>query len=227
MKAIKNAKIGVKAGRLTLIDIKYELGGNNKMRTIFYCVCDCGTILPPMQPSSFGNKTSCGCKNKERLHHKAHTKVWRAWQGMKKRCYNINDPKYRIYGAAGRFVCDGLNEFKHFLNILGEPPSKSHSLDRENNNGNYTCGVCKMCLENKHPINVRWATPIQQSNNISTNVIVEYCGTKMTLSNASKLAGLPYKSVFNRIRYCGWDELDALTIPLGKPHSYKKIKHNL
>lgn len=213
MKSIKNIKIGDKAGKLTLIDIKYVIGGNNRERKLLYCICDCGTKLKPIRPSDFGNKTSCGCKDKERLHYKAHTKIWRAWQGMKKRCYNVNDPKYSIYGAIGRFVCDGLKKSKHFFKILGEPPTKAHSLDREDNNGSYTCGICEDCIKNNYPLNVRWATASQQSNNVKTNVIVTYKGKEMTLVNASREAKLPYKTVHHRIAL-GWGIEDALNTPL-------------
>ena len=221
MKTIKNAKIGGKAGRLTLIDIKHELGGNNRIRILFYCLCDCGVELPPIQPSAFGNKTSCGCKDKERLHHKAHTKIWRSWQGMKRRCYNVNNPKYPIYGGAGRFVCGGLMESKHFFNILGEPPTKKHSLDRKDNNGNYTCGECDDCIKNEYPLNVRWATSLEQSRNVSTNFIINYNGIDMCLSAAAEIAKVPYKSVHARIKR-GWSINDALSVPIKTQYKTKK-----
>lgn len=221
MKAIKNAKIGDKAGRLTLFDIRYELGGNNRIRTLFYCLCDCGVKLPPIQPSAFGNKTSCGCKDVQRLHHKAHTKIWRAWQGMKKRCLNVNDPKYYIYGGAGRFICNGLMESKWFFKILGDPPTKNHSLDRRDNSGNYTCGKCEDCIKNKYPLNVHWATAKEQSRNVSTNYIVKYKGLDMCLSAAAELAKMPYKSVHARIKR-GWTVEDALCIPVKTKYKTKK-----
>lgn len=159
------------------------------------------------------------------IHNKAHTKVWSAWQKMKSRCYNIKNPKYPIYGAAGRFVCAGLQKFINFYNILGDPPTEKHSLDRGDNSGNYTCGECEECNGNMYSLNVRWATPKEQSRNVSTNTIIVYKGHKMCLSNACELAGLPYKTIWSRINNCHWDVDTALSTPLGSPHSYKKIKY--
>lgn len=144
------------------------------------------------------------------LHGMAHTKVWSAWQRMKRRCYNPKDPKFRIYGAAGRFVCNGLMLFPDFYKIMGEPPTTNHSLDRKDNKGSYTCGKCKECIENKYPLNVHWATAKEQSRNVSTNYIVNYCGIDMCLSEACEKAKVPYKRVFNRVSYCGWSIEDAL-----------------
>lgn len=220
-KSIKNPKIGDKAGRLTLINIEIKVGLNNRKRELFYCKCDCGTILDWIRPSDFGNKKSCGCLDKERLHHKAHTKIWGAWQKMKSRCNNKNNPKYPIYGAAGRFVCQGFMDSKHFFKIVGEPPTKKHSLDRKNNNGSYTCGVCEDCIKNKYALNVHWATPKEQSRNVNTNFIVKYNGTEMCLSAAAEMANIRYKSVHARIKR-GWSVDDALNTPIKTKYTTKK-----
>ena len=146
------------------------------------------------------------------LHGMAHTKVWSTWQRMKRRCYNHKDPKFKIYGAVGRFVCNGLMLFPDFYKIMGEPPTISHSIDRKDNKGSYTCGKCAECIKNNYPLNVHWATAKQQSRNISTNYIVEYNGVEMCLSEACEKAGVPYKRVFNRITYRGWDVDKALSV---------------
>lgn len=75
------------------------------------------------------------------------------WFGMLRRCRNPKHHKYPRYGGRGITVCEHWNTFQNFVQDMGERPSKSHSLDRINNDGNY------------EPGNVRWATPKEQRNN--------------------------------------------------------------
>jgi hypothetical protein len=77
---------------------------------------------------------------------------YRAWQGMKRRCADKNDP---LYGGRGIRVCERWRKsFSSFLKDMGRKPSENHSLDRfPDVNGNY------------EPGNVRWAMSAQQANN--------------------------------------------------------------
>lgn len=89
-----------------------------------------------------------------------------SWHGIKDRCLNTKGREYQRYGAKGIFVCKGLaSSFKYFLSIVGQKPSPTHSIDRTNNNGSYTCGVCADCIKNKWPLNIRWATKKEQIHN--------------------------------------------------------------
>ena len=76
------------------------------------------------------------------------------WSHMKQRCYNQKDPGYSNYGGRGIKICDRwLNSFEAFHADMGHPPSQLHSLDRRDNDGDYT------------PSNCRWATAVEQRNN--------------------------------------------------------------
>lgn len=71
----------------------------------------------------------------------------RAWLNMKWRVKN--SPYY-----AGRIrVCKRWSKFENFLTDMGPKPSSKHSLDRKDNDGNYT------------PKNCRWATKNEQNKN--------------------------------------------------------------
>jgi hypothetical protein len=71
---------------------------------------------------------------------------------MKARCFNPRLPVYRYYGARGITVCKRWVKFENFLKDMGEVPH-GLTLDRKDNDGNYT------------PDNCRWATCTQQQNN--------------------------------------------------------------
>src|SRR5258706_8024855 len=81
-----------------------------------------------------------------------HSRTYNSWHTMKRRCRTKTDDNYRYYGGRGITVCRRWLKFENFLADMGaRPPYKT--LDRKNNNGNYTYSNCK------------WSTKKQQNNN--------------------------------------------------------------
>lgn len=94
--------------------------------------------------------------------HKAHghaktkaspeSKTYKAWTAMKQRCTNANTRYWHRYGGRGISYDPRWEDFSSFLADMGERPPNT-SLDRINNDGNYTKSNC------------RWATTYEQANN--------------------------------------------------------------
>ena len=129
---------------------------------------------------------------------------------MVQRCTNPNAHAYEAYGGRGIAVWGAwLENFEQFLEDMGERPSKKHTLDRINNDGNY------------EPSNCRWATWEEQQNNRSNRVEVFYLGRQMSIREAINLTGstIPIARIHGRIN-AGWDIHRALTEKqrhLGRP----------
>ncbi len=88
-------------------------------------------------------------------HGLSRTKVWYAWSDMRKRCQNKTHKNYDGYGGRGILVCSRWDRFINFFDDMGHPPTKKHTLDRINNNGNYEPKNCKWSTWSEQNLNKR------------------------------------------------------------------------
>ena len=135
---------------------------NNKIYYLSRCKCGVEKLVETNNLKSGRSKSCRKCSAKivaattHITHNKSKTKVYRAWQSMKTRCYNANaTSSYKYHGALGVRVCaEWLNDFEAFYAHIGEPPSKYHTIDRRD------------VFKDYEPGNVRWATQYEQMHNL-------------------------------------------------------------
>jgi hypothetical protein len=121
---------------------------------------------------------------------------------MRQRCLNKNVKGFENYGGRGIKICSRwLKSYDNFLADMGEKPSKLHSIDRINNDGNYT------------PKNCRWTTKKIQANN--TRSVKKYTidGVSKTVKEWALHYKIKHKTIHKRL-YAGWNYKDAITRPL-------------
>ena len=129
-------------------------------------------------------------------------KSYNIWRKMIDRCCNERHPTYKYSGARGIKIKYEWHNYYNFVADVGEPPD-GMTLDRIDNNGNYT------------PENCRWATRKQQANNRRDNRRITFNGVTKTISEWAEQLGTKHQVVSSRLSR-GWAEAEALTTPVQK-----------
>jgi hypothetical protein len=201
-KDLKLDLIGQTFNRLTVIS---EAETKNNF-SYWNCICECGKETTVLGSSlKNGNTKSCGCLKKEtHTKHGMHlNELYPIWNSMKSRCLNQDAHDYKNYGARGITVCQRWLDIHNFIEDMGERPSKYHSIDRIDVNGNY------------EPSNCRWATPKEQSNNTRSNRYITFEGRTQTLTQWSEELGINSEALNSRLEN-GWTIEDAFTTSITK-----------
>jgi hypothetical protein len=157
--------------------------------------CDCGaekTVLGTNLRS--GYTQSCGCLHAEKtvaantIHGMRYSAEFRTWTAIRDRCTNANSKSYSNYGGRGIKVCERWREFSAFYADMGPRPSRAHSIDRIDVNGNYEPGNC------------RWATASQQARNTRKTLYLEFRGKRLPMADIADMIGVTYSTLENRLR---------------------------
>lgn len=173
---------GQKFGRLEVME---RAENDNKNRAKWRCLCECGVtkILPSAYLRS-GDTQSCGCYNKDKLKetntkHGGHgSPEYKSWRNMIDRCTNKKIWQYEFYGARGIKICDRWSSFAYFIDDMGKKPSKEHSIDRIDVNGNYEPSNCRWATKTEQVINQR----IAKSNKTGHKGVFKYNSKKWVAS---------------------------------------------
>lgn len=200
--AIATSMIGQKFGRLTVISIVQ--GEHVRLA----CTCDCGSSKTARYDHlRSGATSSCGCLQRERAsatslqHGMSTSSEYTSWSAMISRCEDEHNLRYARYGGRGIRVCSQWREsFAGFLADMGPKPSANHSIDRIDVDGNY------------EPTNCRWATPVEQARNTSTNHWITVGGETLVLQDWADRLGVTQSAIRRRLDR-GMSETDAIMTP--------------
>lgn len=173
--------------------------------------CDCGRRHEASVSAVVsGQIRSCGCLQLERVTASIRQRAtthgmsksapeYYVWGSLKQRCLNPNVRNWADYGGRGIKVCDRWRDsFEAFYADMGPRPSPSHSIDRIDNDGDYT------------PQNCQWSALQFQAVNRRCNIVVECQGRQMALSEAARISGVKYSTARMRLKK-GWSVEAALT----------------
>lgn len=178
-------------------------------------ICDCGNKTIADKSAVIGGyTTSCGCRLQElkdtagermKTHGMSHTRFHVIYQRIRSRCEYTKNNRYHIYGARGikclwktfeEFIEDMYGSYQIHVKEFGE---KNTSIDRKDNNGNYSKENC------------RWATAKEQARNTSQNRIINFKGKKQCLSEWADEVGIQEFTIRSRIDILGWSISKTLT----------------
>lgn len=149
-------------------------------------------------------RTQTRQENKEKWISKE--RLYRVWRGIKDRCYDKNNNRYKNYGQLGIKMCNEWLEnyqiFKKwaYLNGYDEKAKRGKkTIDRIDVYGNY------------EPNNCRFVNFKKQANNKKNNTVIQYKNKKMTIAEWSEITKISQGTIRYRI-INGWDVEKTLTL---------------
>lgn len=174
-------------------------------------VCDCGSEFAAYRSNAAsGDTRSCGCsrrRNPSRLRHgdarkNSESPEYITWLAMRSRCGNPKNKSYFRYGARGIRVCDlWETSFEFFLADMGRRPTPLHSLERNENDGNYEPGNC------------RWVTKAEQARNRRSARFLTFRGETKAIWQWAEATGFSRATIEGRLKK-GWSVERTLTEPV-------------
>lgn len=183
----------------------------HKRGALWAANCVCGRQIPIpsgdiVKSIQRKREASCGCKRNETIgrrntkHAMSFHPAYRAWDGMRARCYRPSHAAWKNYGARGIKVCERWkNSFANFWVDMGPTWQPGLTLERVKNSMGYS------------PANCVWATYQQQMNNTRSNTILDTPAGPMTVANAARRYNVKYSTLLYRLK-AQWPMAQALNL---------------
>lgn len=127
------------------------------------------------------------------------SKLFSVWANMKTRCLNKKNNNYPNYGGRGITICDKWLEFGGFYQDMGGTYVIGLTLDRIDNDGNYSKENC------------RWATVKEQANNRRSCKNISFHGMTKTLTQWAEYLGVKKSTMMQRYFSYRWPVEKCLT----------------
>lgn len=191
-------------GELT---VREYAGTNRHNQALWLCDCSCGNVKTVVAQSLLNEASrSCGAAihraGFSATHGLSKTLIYGVWNTMKQRCSNPNVASYKDYGGRGIKVCKRwADSFEAFFDDMGDRPSPQHSIERRNNEGDYT------------PRNCFWATRRAQVTNKRNNRMLTANGETLHMAEWARRLGCNPAAIIARLN-TGMDEAEAVTKPI-------------
>lgn len=129
------------------------------------------------------------------MNKETYQRLDRIFFAMKRRCYNLNNNKYKIYGARGIKICDEwVDNKEEFMRwAVNNGYQADLTIDRIDVNGDY------------EPNNCRWITLKEQNLNRRNTIKIKYNGNEYYLGELSNLLGIKYWTLYARLKRYNFD----------------------
>lgn len=190
-----------------------------RTEAMFHVRCECGHVDIKSGAKLNGGR-SLGCLRcvhtkipKGTLKHGEYkSPTYKSWAAMKHRCSNPKYKGYHNWGGRGIKVCSGLLEYTDFVAVIGHRPGGT-SIDRIDNDGNYSCGKCEECAANGWTMNIRWLSNSGQLRNTRFNIRHNHDGKSLTIPEWAEIVGIHKNVLWKRLAQ-GWTMERALATPV-------------
>lgn len=141
-------------------------------------------------------------------YRKKYTGIYGSWYALRQRCDNQNNKQYKDYGGRGITYPKEWRDFCKFKYDMGWSYKEGLTIDRIDNDKNYSKENC------------RWVTRKTQNRNKRCNHILELGGKKMTLPEWAEYLGIKFGTLRSRY-YRGMSIKEILKENLYRPAKLK------